>query len=274
MSAELEKSSYSSALLDESSSAMQGISTEYTSFGDMLRNSGTLIRSMERADLIDAAILAGAALFFVLCIAYILKVRVWDRGVGILSFFWRFISLGRSPGDVKEKYQLAQDAASAAKASAKESSISASKSLAAAAAATAKDVASSASASLAASKSMAAAAASTAKDAATSATASLASSAKAASESASASLSSAAEAATPAVTRVTDVLKAAASTAAAVAAAFDMGGEDAEEIAEAQEDLSGGMAEGTWGVITDDDEDTEEKDREERLKESAKHIEL
>jgi protein transport protein SEC20 len=249
MSAELEKSSYSSALLDESTSAMQGISTEYTSFGDMLRNSGTLIRSMERADLIDAAILAGAALFFVLCIAYILKVRVWDRGVGILSFFWRFISLGRSPGDVKEKYQLAQDAASAAKASAKESSISAS-------------------------KSMAAAAASTAKDAATSATASLASSAKAASESASASLSSAAEAATPAVTRVTDVLKAAASTAAAVAAAFDMGGEDAEEIAEAQEDLSGGMAEGTWGVITDDDEDTEEKDREERLKESAKHIEL
>ena len=116
MSIQLEKSSYSSQLLDESSMTIQQATLEYTSFTSLVSSSTKLIKSMERADFYDAIMLSLSFLFFVLCIGYIVKVRIWDRGVGLISFFIRIIGLrsslsGRSAGDVKEKLQMAKEAA-------------------------------------------------------------------------------------------------------------------------------------------------------------------
>ncbi|MCO5585173.1 hypothetical protein L7F22_039105 [Adiantum nelumboides] len=113
MSTELEKSSYSAQLLDESTISIQQATLQYTSFTDLVASSQKLIKSMERADMIDAAFLIFSFLFFIGCIIYILKVRIWNRGVGILSFFFRIFSLtsSRSPADVQEKLKLAKEAA-------------------------------------------------------------------------------------------------------------------------------------------------------------------
>lgn len=113
MSIELEKSSYSSQLLDESSLSIQQATLEYTSFTNLVSSSRKIIKSMERADFLDAIMLSLSFLFFVLCIAYIVKVRVWDRGIGLISFFIRLGGLGtsKSAGDVKEKLKLAKLAA-------------------------------------------------------------------------------------------------------------------------------------------------------------------
>ncbi|PWN40737.1 Sec20-domain-containing protein [Ceraceosorus guamensis] len=135
MSFELQKSSYSSALLDESSNSLLTLQSSYTSFGDILRNSKGLIQSMERQDLLDALLLLLAALFFAGCVAYIVKVRVWDRGVGLLSFVWRVVTLGRSGGAAAGKLKEAakekasrlalQSSASSASRSSKEALIAA-----------------------------------------------------------------------------------------------------------------------------------------------------
>lgn len=114
MSTELEKSSYSAQLLDESTTSVQQATFQYTSFTDLVASSRKLIASMERADLVDAAFLLASMLFFAACILYILKVRIWDRGVGVLTFISRslgFITQSRSAGDVKEKLRMASEAA-------------------------------------------------------------------------------------------------------------------------------------------------------------------
>lgn len=130
MSSELEKSSYSSQLLDESSMTLQAATTEYQSFSDLVASSRQLIKSMERADLYDAALLLLSFAFFCGCILYILKVRIWDRGMGILGFLFRMgggsglwsAARSRSMGDVKEKLELAKQASSKAAAVAASSS--------------------------------------------------------------------------------------------------------------------------------------------------------
>jgi len=114
MSIELEKSSYSSQLLDESSMSIQQATLEYTSFTSLVSSSTKLIKSMERADFYDAIMLSLSFLFFVFCIAYIVKVRVWDRGMGLLSFIVRMggLGYGSSAGaNVKEKLLMAKQAA-------------------------------------------------------------------------------------------------------------------------------------------------------------------
>jgi protein transport protein SEC20 len=114
MSIELEKSSYSSQLLDESSMSIQQATLEYTSFTSLVSSSTKLIKSMERADFYDAIMLSLSFLFFIGCIAYIVKVRVWDKGVGLLSFIIRMGGLGSGASagaNVKEKLLMAKEAA-------------------------------------------------------------------------------------------------------------------------------------------------------------------
>lgn len=93
MSDSLTQSSYSAQLLEESSNTLETLSLDYTTFADLLRNSGGILKSMERADRIDALMLLGAYAFFVICVGYILKVRIWDRGVGVLMILLRIFGL-------------------------------------------------------------------------------------------------------------------------------------------------------------------------------------
>lgn len=55
---------------------------------------------MERADFYDRLMVFASFAFFLLCVGYILKRRIWDNGISILSFifglltFWRKKSSG------------------------------------------------------------------------------------------------------------------------------------------------------------------------------------
>ena len=93
MSTELEKSGYSSQLLEESSEMLGQVSDRYESFNDLLRNSVSLIRQMERAELIDVGLLAGSIAFFAGCVLYILYVRVISRGLWAVGAAWKLTGL-------------------------------------------------------------------------------------------------------------------------------------------------------------------------------------
>jgi hypothetical protein len=97
MSSELDKSGYSAQLLEESSATIATVSESYISFRDMLRNSASIIRSMERAEMIDFGILAGAILFFVGCVLYVLHVRVVSRSVWVLNILWNMLPGSAGP---------------------------------------------------------------------------------------------------------------------------------------------------------------------------------
>ena len=88
MSAELDKSGYSAQLLEESSATISTVSESYVSLNDMLRNSVSIIRSMERAELIDLIVLGASIAFFVGCVLYVLHVRVLSRGIWLLGTIW------------------------------------------------------------------------------------------------------------------------------------------------------------------------------------------
>lgn len=110
LSDSLSQSTLSTQLLEESTSTLSTLSLSYTSFTDLLKNSSGIIKSMETQDRWDALMLLGAYLFFAVCIAYILKVRIWDRGLKVLMILLRLGGI-RSREDVKEKMELAKEAA-------------------------------------------------------------------------------------------------------------------------------------------------------------------
>lgn len=89
MSSELEKSGYSAQLLEESSETISQVSTKYASFNDLLSDSISMIRQMERAELVDLGILAASIVFFAGCVMYILYARIFSRGLSAISLVWR-----------------------------------------------------------------------------------------------------------------------------------------------------------------------------------------
>lgn len=123
LSDSLTQSAFSAELLEESTNSLSTLSFDYATFSDLVKNSGGILKSMERQDKIDALMLLGAYLFFALCIGYILKVRIWDKGVSFFAFLFRLVRLGglRGGADVKEKLQLAKAAAKEAAKSATKS---------------------------------------------------------------------------------------------------------------------------------------------------------
>lgn len=98
LSQELEKSSFSSQLLDESSQSLTSISLEYTSFSSLIKSSTHLIKTMERADFYDRLMVFASFAFFLLCVGYILKRRIWDNGISILSFIFGLLTFWRKKG--------------------------------------------------------------------------------------------------------------------------------------------------------------------------------
>lgn len=101
MSGELEKSGYSTQLLEESSATIAQVSERYTSFNELLRNSMSLVRQMERAELMDLGLLVGSMVFFAACVLYILYVRLFSKGLYALGLTWRatgFVGSGAISG--------------------------------------------------------------------------------------------------------------------------------------------------------------------------------
>ncbi|CAD6893666.1 unnamed protein product [Tilletia controversa] len=84
LSNEVERSTFSAQLLEESSATLQLLGSEYTSFGNVLKNSVALIKSMEREDWWNFIMVAGSMAFFLSCVLYILKKRVYDNTAGVV----------------------------------------------------------------------------------------------------------------------------------------------------------------------------------------------
>ncbi|KAK0547936.1 Protein transport protein sec20 [Tilletia horrida] len=84
LSNEVERSTFSAQLLEESSATIQLLNSEYTSFSNILKNSVTLIKSMEREDWYNALMVFASMAFFLGCVLYILKKRIYDNTAGIV----------------------------------------------------------------------------------------------------------------------------------------------------------------------------------------------
>ncbi|PLW21886.1 hypothetical protein PCANC_01848 [Puccinia coronata f. sp. avenae] len=85
MRQELDRSVMSTHLLEQQTATLQLTSDQYMTFGELMKTSRALISSLQRADLMDRILLSGALLFFGLVCMYILKKRILDRGVSLLS---------------------------------------------------------------------------------------------------------------------------------------------------------------------------------------------
>ncbi|KAH9454746.1 hypothetical protein KEM48_003989 [Puccinia striiformis f. sp. tritici PST-130] len=85
MRQELDRSVMSTHLLEQQTSTLQLTSDQYMNFGDLMKTSKALISSLKRADIIDRILLTGALTFFGLVCLYILKKRILDKGVSIIS---------------------------------------------------------------------------------------------------------------------------------------------------------------------------------------------
>ena len=118
MSSELEKSALSSQLLEESSQTISSLSFQYGSLTTLMTNSVTMIKTMEREDLIGKGMVAASFLFFLACVGYIVYVRLISKGIGLVGFFFRLFGLNRlldgmgsrSGEDLKEKAALLKKA--------------------------------------------------------------------------------------------------------------------------------------------------------------------
>ncbi|CAO1621616.1 unnamed protein product [Jaminaea pallidilutea] len=122
LSTNVSQSQLTLEMLQTSTEQLSTLNFDYATFSTLLKNSGSILKSMERRDKIDAAMLAGCYAFFFLCIAYILKVRIWDRGVGVVMILLKpFGLLGRG----KFEAAVAEKAAAAAAAASSSSSVAA-----------------------------------------------------------------------------------------------------------------------------------------------------
>ncbi|KAI8388820.1 Sec20-domain-containing protein [Radiomyces spectabilis] len=86
MQQELEKSSYSTSVLADSSKTLSSTYREYQNFGSLLTISKRLIGQLETSDWFDRITLLLGFLFFTSVVLYIIKKRTWDVGISWISW--------------------------------------------------------------------------------------------------------------------------------------------------------------------------------------------
>ncbi|ORY35630.1 Sec20-domain-containing protein [Naematelia encephala] len=87
MQAELERSVLSVQMLDQSTSTLRLTQTLYDTYTSLLTTSSRIIKSLERADAWDRALILAALILFLLCCGWVIKRRVLDRVVGGLGWW-------------------------------------------------------------------------------------------------------------------------------------------------------------------------------------------
>jgi len=113
MQQELDKSMLSSQMLEQSTATLNLTSNQHTTYSSLLSTSKALISSLEKGDVLDRVIIGAAFLFFVFCVLLILKRRVLDRGVGVVTTVGSALLMGGSKSASKlvplaEKPKIAQ----------------------------------------------------------------------------------------------------------------------------------------------------------------------
>jgi protein transport protein SEC20 len=113
--AELDRSTLSTQLLTSQTATLRQTSDAHGRLGGLLETSKGLITALERTDWLDRVLILGALGVFLLACAWIVKVRVFDRAVGIAFWWVRFMpSLGGAEDRLMEELERGARAVAAA----------------------------------------------------------------------------------------------------------------------------------------------------------------
>ncbi|KAK7044653.1 Sec20-domain-containing protein [Favolaschia claudopus] len=91
MQGELERSVLSSQMLADSTATLRSASSTHDTLTTVMDTSKQLITAMEKADWLDRILVFSALAFFLLVVLFILKQRIFDRGMRFAFWWTRFI---------------------------------------------------------------------------------------------------------------------------------------------------------------------------------------
>ncbi|KAF9355678.1 hypothetical protein BGX34_010316 [Mortierella sp. NVP85] len=88
MQQEVERTAHSAKVIDESSKTLKETVHEYQTYDEVLKRGKNLITKLNQADWIDRLLIGFGLLLFSLVVLYILKKRIADRGVSLISYLF------------------------------------------------------------------------------------------------------------------------------------------------------------------------------------------
>ncbi|KAJ7126136.1 Sec20-domain-containing protein [Mycena epipterygia] len=88
---ELERSVLSTQMLADSTASLRSTSNTHDTLTSVMDTSKQLITALEKSDWLDRVLIFSALLFFILVVLFILKQRVFDRGMRIAFWWTRFV---------------------------------------------------------------------------------------------------------------------------------------------------------------------------------------
>ncbi|KAF9913602.1 hypothetical protein BX616_009838 [Lobosporangium transversale] len=87
MQQEVERTAHSAKIIDDSSKTLRTTVNEYQTYDEVLKRGKNLITKLNQADWTDRLLIGFGLLLFSLVVMYILKKRIADRGVSLISYF-------------------------------------------------------------------------------------------------------------------------------------------------------------------------------------------
>ncbi|KAJ7686654.1 Sec20-domain-containing protein [Mycena rosella] len=88
---ELERSVFSAQTLADSTATLRSASSTHDTLTSVMDTSKHLITALEKSDWLDRVVIFAALLFFFLVVLFILKQRVFDRGMRVAFWWTRFV---------------------------------------------------------------------------------------------------------------------------------------------------------------------------------------
>ncbi|EIM88926.1 Sec20-domain-containing protein [Stereum hirsutum FP-91666 SS1] len=104
MQGELERSVLSTQMLESSTATLKSASSTHDVLTNLMGTSKQLITALEKSDWIDRMLIISGLIFFFLVVGFILKQRIFDRGLRIALWWTRFLP---SFGDETSAWDMA-----------------------------------------------------------------------------------------------------------------------------------------------------------------------
>ncbi|KAG0203870.1 hypothetical protein BGX28_003970 [Mortierella sp. GBA30] len=88
MQQEVERTAHSAKVIDESSKTLKATVNEYRTYDEVLKRGKNLITKLNQADWLDRLLIGFGLVVFSLVVMYILKKRIADRGISLVSYLF------------------------------------------------------------------------------------------------------------------------------------------------------------------------------------------
>lgn len=85
----LDQSILNHQIWEDSSGLMSTTRNQYMDFNVLLNTSKQILRQLERGNILDKLLIVISILFFVFCVLYVLKRRIYNRGITIASVLFK-----------------------------------------------------------------------------------------------------------------------------------------------------------------------------------------